>query len=311
MYRRMTAIRVFEERVTELYSRALIPGLAHLSIGQEAVAVGVCSALRVDDYITSTHRAHAHCLAKGAPPAKMLAELLGKQSGCCKGKGGSMHIADPGTGNLGANGIVAGGAGMATGAAYSAKRLRNGRVAVCFFGDGAMAQGLLYEVMNLAELWKLPILYLCENNLYSEYTPNTECFAGEIQSRPAALGMRTESVDGQNVRAIYEATRQLVERARQGGGPAFLMCNTYRYRGHHVGDINRAYYRSKDEEQHWIHERDPIATHADWLLEHNFADRALLAQIEAQVRSEMEAAERFALDAPYPGLEEVDNDVYA
>ena len=170
MYGRMVAIRLFEEQVNDLYTRALMPGLAHLYIGEEAIAVGICSALRADDYITSTHRGHGHCLAKGASPDRMFAELLGKKAGYCRGKGGSMHIADPETGNLGANAIVAGSTGIATGAAFSAKRLGNGRVSVCFFGEGALGQGVLYEAMNLAQLWKLPVIYVCENNTYNEYT---------------------------------------------------------------------------------------------------------------------------------------------
>ncbi|MBV9573833.1 MAG: thiamine pyrophosphate-dependent dehydrogenase E1 component subunit alpha, partial [Acidobacteriales bacterium] len=173
-YRKMLAIRLFEERVNDLYTRALMPGLAHLYIGEEAVAVGVCEALRNDDYITSTHRGHGHCLAKGASPDPMFAELLGKEAGYCRGKGGSMHIADPDTGNMGANAIVAGSVGIATGAAFAANRLSNGRIAVCFFGEGALGQGSLYEVMNLAQLFKLPVIYVCENNLYTEYTHFSE-----------------------------------------------------------------------------------------------------------------------------------------
>ena len=180
MYRQMLAIRLFEERVNDLYTRALMPGLAHLYIGEEAVAVGICEALRRDDYITSTHRGHGHCLAKGAAPNLMFAELLGKEAGYCKGKGGSMHIADPATGNLGANAIVGGGARIATGAAFSAKYLGTGQVAVCFFGEGALGQGVLYEEMNLASLWKLPVIYACENNMYNEYTHFSEVTAGDI-----------------------------------------------------------------------------------------------------------------------------------
>src|SRR6202046_1351691 len=179
-YRQMTAIRLFEENVNELYTRALMPGLAHLYIGEEAVAVGVCEALERTDYITSTHRGHGHCFAKGASPDKMFAELLGKKAGYCKGKGGSMHIADPATGNLGANAIVCGSAGIATGAAFSARRLGTGKVSVCFIGEGALGQGLLYEVMNLAQLYKLPVIYVCENNLYTEYTHFSETTAGDI-----------------------------------------------------------------------------------------------------------------------------------
>src|SRR5215472_3187198 len=244
MYRQMIRIRLFEEQVNDLYTRALMPGLAHLYIGEEAVAVGVCEALRPDDYITSTHRGHGHCLAKGAAPDRMFAELLGKESGYCRGKGGSMHIADPATGNMGANAIVAGSVGIATGAAFSAQRLGNGRVAVCFFGEGALGQGSLYEVMNLAKLFKLPVIYVCENNLYTEYTHFSETTAGDILTRATAFGLFAAEIDGQDVRAVNAVASQLVERARHGGGPGFILANTYRYSGHHVGDINREYYRS-------------------------------------------------------------------
>jgi TPP-dependent pyruvate/acetoin dehydrogenase alpha subunit len=311
MYRQMLAIRLFEERVNDLYTRALMPGLAHLYIGEEAVAVGVCEALRGDDYITSTHRGHGHCLAKGAKPHLMFAELLGKEAGYCKGKGGSMHIADPATGNLGANAIVGGGAGIATGAAFSAKYLGTGQVAVCFFGEGALGQGVLYEEMNLAQLWKLPVIYACENNMYNEYTHFSEVTAGDIIARPAAFGVAAETVDGQDVRAVHAAATKLVERARGGDGPGFLLLNTYRHRGHHVGDIAREYYRSKQEEQRWVSERDPIAGHAAWLVAEGVADRAALDQIQSEVAVEMDAAVEFAIQAPYPDPGKVDQDVYA
>jgi TPP-dependent pyruvate/acetoin dehydrogenase alpha subunit len=311
MYRQMVSIRLFEEQVNDLYTRALMPGLAHLYAGEEAVAVGICEALRPDDYITSTHRGHGHCLAKGASPDRMFAELLGKEAGYCRGKGGSMHIADPATGNLGANAIVAGSVGIATGAAFSAKRLSTNQVAVCFFGEGALGQGVLYEVMNLAQLWKLPVIYVCENNLYTEYTHYSETTAGDIVARGAAFGLQAESVDGQDVRAVHDTAIRLVERARHGQGPAFLCCNTYRYSGHHVGDINREYYRSKQEEQRWKTERDPIKLLADWLREHKLADSTIFDSIQSQVKSEMERAVEFAVSAPYPSPEEVDQDVYA
>jgi pyruvate dehydrogenase E1 component alpha subunit len=311
MYRRMVSIRLFEEQVNELYTRALMPGLAHLYIGEEAVAVGTCETLRPDDYITSTHRGHGHCLAKGASPDRMFAELLGKEAGYCKGKGGSMHIADPATGNLGANAIVAGSVGIATGAALSAKRLGTDRVAVCFFGEGALGQGVLYEVMNVAQLWKLPVIYVCENNLYTEYTHYTETTAGDIPARAAAFGLQAETVDGQDVRAVYATARELVDRARRGSGPSFLLCNTYRYTGHHVGDINREYYRSKEEEKHWKTERDPIKLLADWLIEQGLADSAQFSLIHSEVESEMQTAVEFAVAAPYPGVAEVEQDVYA
>jgi len=311
MYRQMVSIRLFEEQVNDLYTRALMPGLAHLYVGEEAVAVGVCQALQPDDYITSTHRGHGHCLAKGATPDRMFAELLGKEAGYCRGKGGSMHIADPATGNLGANAIVAGSVGIATGAAFSAKRLGNGRVCVCFFGEGALGQGSLYEVMNLAQLWKLPVIYVCENNLYNEYTHYSETTAGDILSRATAFGIRAESADGQDVRAVYAAATQLIERARLGNGPAFLVCNTYRYSGHHVGDINREYYRSKEEEQRWKSQRDPLKLFSGWLLEQGLADAEDLERIQSEVKKEIEAAVKFAIAAPYPSAEEVEQDVYA
>ena len=311
MYRRMQMIRLFEEQVNELYTRALMPGLAHLYVGEEAVAVGICEALRVDDYITSTHRGHGHCVAKGASPDRMFAELLGKEAGYCRGKGGSMHIADPATGNLGANAIVAGSAGIATGAAFSAKHAGKQQVAVCFFGEGALGQGVVYEVMNLAALWKLPVLYVCENNLYTEYTHFTETTAGEVLARGAAFGVPSESVDGQDLRAVHAVAARLVDRARQGQGPSFLLCSTYRYSGHHVGDINREYYRSKKEEQEWKTRRDPIKLFSDWLLGEKLTDAAALARIESEVRAEMQAAVDFAIAAPYPKPEEAEQDVYA
>jgi len=311
MYRQMVAIRQFEAQVNELYTRALMPGLAHLYIGEEAVAVGVCEALERADYIASTHRGHGHCLAKGASPDRMFAELLGKKAGYCKGKGGSMHIADPATGNLGANAIVCGSAGIATGAAFSARRLGTGQVSVCFFGEGALGQGLLYEVMNLAQLLKLPVIYVCENNLYTEYTHYTETTAGDILARATAFGLEAASVDGQDVRAVHGISQRFVDRARRGDGPKFLLCNTYRYHGHHVGDINREYYRSKQEEQTWKTERDPIANFGKWLIEENLADEAALAQIQAELESEMKKAVEFAVAAPYPTVDEVDEDVYA
>jgi pyruvate dehydrogenase E1 component alpha subunit len=311
MYRQMLAIRLFEERVIDLYTRALMPGLAHLYIGEEAIAVGVCEALQRTDYITSTHRGHGHCLAKGADPKLMFAELLGKEAGYCKGKGGSMHIADPTTGNLGANAIVGGSAGIATGAAYASKYLKNGRVAACFFGEGALGQGLLYEEMNYAQLWQLPVIFVCENNGYNEYTHFSEATAGEIAARPKAFGIATETVDGQNVRGVYETAAKYIDRARQGGGPAFLEFITYRYHGHHVGDIDRSYYRTKKEEAEWKGNHDPVKLLAEWLQKSEMADAKLLREIEDEIAQDIQAAVNFALDAPYPDPGEVDQHVYA
>ncbi|MCL4507086.1 MAG: thiamine pyrophosphate-dependent enzyme [Chloroflexi bacterium] len=311
MYRQMYRIRSFEEEVNDLYTKALMPGLAHLYIGEEAVAVGVCESLKREDYITSTHRGHGHCLAKGASPDRMFAELLGRAPGYCKGKGGSMHIADQEGGNLGANAIVGAGSGIATGAAFSARMRKSGQVAVTFFGEGALGQGLLYEVMNMASLWKLPVVYVCENNLYNEYTHYSQTTAGELSARPAAFGIPVEVVDGQNVRAVYETARRFIERARNGEGPGFVICNTYRYHGHHVGDINRAYYRSKEEETLWKTERDPLNLLSQWLTEQHLADAAIFEQIEKEAREEMRSAVEFAIKAPFPDASEVTQHVYA
>ncbi len=222
-----------------------------------------------------------------------------------------MHIADPATGNLGANAIVAGSVAIATGAALSAKTLKTGQVAVCFFGEGALGQGVLYECMNLAQLWKLPVIYVCENNMYTEYTHFSETTAGDIPARASAFGVRAETVDGQDVRAVHAVASDLAERARRGEGPAFLLGNTYRYRGHHVGDINREYYRSKKEEQQWLAESDPIKNFAEWLKNQKHADADTLSTIDSELRAEMDKAVKFAVAAPYPGGDEVDQDVYA
>jgi acetoin:2,6-dichlorophenolindophenol oxidoreductase subunit alpha len=310
-YRQMLKIRRFEEEVNQLYLSAKMPGLAHLYIGEEAVAVGVCEALRQDDYITSTHRGHGHCIAKGAALDKMFAELLGKAAGYCRGKGGSMHIADQDTGNLGANAIVGGSAGIATGAAMSAKMRASDQVAVCFFGDGALGQGLLYETMNMASLWKLPVIYVCENNQYNEYTHYRETTAGDVTARAQAFGIHSESIDGQDVRAVHASALKSVDQARRGVGPSFLLCNTYRFHGHHVGDIDRAYYRSKTEEEEWKTRRDPIALLADWLKKNKLADGKALEIIDDDISAEIKAAVNFALDAAYPDPDEVTQHVYA
>ena len=311
LYRRMLRIRHFEEQVNELYRGGKMPGLAHLYIGEEAVAVGVCAALNDDDYITSTHRGHGHCLAKGAELNPMFAELLGKEAGYCHGKGGSMHIADTKRGNLGANAIVAGSAGIATGAALSAKKRGSGQVAVCFFGDGALGQGVLYEVMNMASLWRLPVIYVCEENQYNEYTHFSEAIAGDIDARAKAFGIPTEEVDGQDVQAVYLAATRGVARARAREGPTFLNCHTYRFHGHHVGDIDRRYYRSKEEEELWRETRDPLKLAAEWVTSNGHAPASRLDQIDEEVQAQVRAAVEFALNAPYPELSEVTEHVYS
>ena len=311
MYQQMLKIRAFEDQVNQLYRSAKMPGLAHLYNGEEAVAVGACEALHQDDYITSTHRGHGHCLAKGASVDRMFAELLGREAGYCRGKGGSMHIADPETGNLGANAIVGAGTGLATGAAFSAKMQKTNRVAVAFFGEGALGQGLLYEEMNMAALWKLPVIYVCENNLYNEYTHQSETTAGEITARARAFGILAETIDGQDVQLVYATMQRLVERARGGEGPAFLECLTYRYHGHHIGDINRTYYRSKEEEREWVDHRDPIRLLGERLLLQGLTDQSVLDHIQADVNEEIKAGVQFALDASFPDVNQVTEDVYA
>lgn len=311
MYRQMVRIRTFEDQANKLYLSAKMPGLTHMYSGQEAVAVGICEALNKTDYITSTHRGHGHCVAKGAEFKEMFCELLGKEEGYCRGKGGSMHIADQANGNLGANAIVGGSAGIATGAAMSAKQLKTGAVAVCFFGDGALGQGLLYEVMNMAALWSLPVLYACENNLYGEYTHVSEMAAGALEDRARAFGIESLSVDGQDVLAVNRITQDLVDRMRRGEGPFFLTLNTYRYHGHHVGDINRTYYRSKEEESEWKENRDPIVNFATWMTREKIATPDELTTLRQQIADEAEQAVAYGLAAPYPPVTEVNSHVFA
>lgn len=311
MYRRMVKIRVFEDNANELYLSAKMPGLTHMYSGQEAVAVGLCENLKSGDHITSTHRGHGHCIAKGAQLKPMFCELLGKAEGYCRGKGGSMHIADQDNGNLGANAIVGGSAGIATGAAFSAKFRGSDQVTVCFFGDGALGQGLLYEVMNMAALWSLPVIYACENNHYGEYTPVSEMAAGDLKARAEVFGIKAHAVDGQDVMAVCQLGESLVTRTRKGGGPFFILLDTYRYHGHHVGDVNRAYYRSKDEEMHWKNERDPIIKLAEYMISKKWATQTQLDAISSEIKAEAKAAVDYAISAPYPSGNEVDMHVYA
>ena len=310
MYIQMVRIRTFEDNANQLYLDAKMPGLTHMYSGEEAVAVGVCEALEVTDKITSTHRGHGHCVAKGAEFRQMFCELLGKAEGYCRGKGGSMHIADQANGNLGANAIVGGSMGIATGSALRAKLQGASDVTVCFFGDGATAQGLMYEVMNMAALWTLPVIYVCENNGYSEYTRTDEIAAGSILDRARAFGIEAHQADGQDVLAVNALTSKIVARARNGEGPFFLELMTYRYHGHHVGDINRAYYRSKEEETDWKDNRDPIKLFGAWLLREAVASEDDLAAIRERVRTEAADAVAYALDAPYPSAPHVGMHVY-
>ena len=310
MYRQMVRIRTFEDNANQLYLSAKMPGLTHMYSGEEAVAVGICEALTTQDKITSTHRGHGHCVAKGAEFREMFCELLGKEEGYCRGKGGSMHIADQSNGNLGANAIVGGSMGIATGAAFTAKLLGTGDVTVCFFGDGATAQGLLYEVMNMAALWHLPVIYACENNGYSEYTKTEEIAAGSITARAEAFGIEAHQVDGQDVLAVNALTQKLVARARKGEGPFFMELMTYRYHGHHVGDINREYYRSKQEEQDWKANKDPIIRFRAWLVEEGIASEDEIEAMNEEIRKDAAQAVEYALGAAYPDPSEVDMHVF-
>lgn len=310
MYRQMVRIRSFEDNANQLYLSAKMPGLTHMYSGEEAVAVGICEALTPQDKITSTHRGHGHCVAKGADFKQMFCELLGKEEGYCRGKGGSMHIADQSNGNLGANAIVGGSMGIATGSALSSKMRGSDEVTVCFFGDGATAQGLMYEVMNIAALWRLPVIYACENNGYSEYTPTDEIAAGSITARAEAFGIESFQIDGQDVLAVNDLAMRLVERCRNGEGPFFIELMTYRYHGHHVGDINREYYRAKSEEEDWKTNKDPIIRFRSWLIDQGVMTEEEIDQINEEVKQDAKAAVDYALAAPYPAAEEVDMHVF-
>ncbi len=311
LYRAMVTIRKFEETVYDVYSRGIMPGLAHLYTGMEAIAVGVCAEIDSTDNVTSTHRGHGHLLAKGGDPHRMFAELLGKQAGYNRGKGGSMHIADMSLGMLGANGIVGGGLGIATGAGLSAKIQGQHRVSVAFFGDGALNEGLFYEVANMASLWKLPVVYVLENNNYGEYTSAERSTAGSALRRAEAMDIPTRKVDGNDVLAVRAAAAWAVARARAGEGPSFIECVTYRWRGHHMGDQGDTYgYRTQDEIEEWM-TRCPIQRLRGRLVTVSMVDPAQLDAIEAAVQEEIDGAVEFAKQAPFPDSSEVFTDVYA
>ena len=308
MYARMLLIRRFDEQARELFKRDLIRGTTHTYTGQEAVAVGACTALEREDYITSTHRGHGHCLAKGGDPKAMLAELLGRSTGYCKGKGGSMHIADIDLGILGANGIVGGGIGIATGAALTCQYLHTNRVALTFFGDGAINQGVFYEVANMASLWKLPVIYLCEENQYAQFSAARDTLpVTDLSVRAASFGMPGLVVDGNDVLAVYGVVRDLVGRARRGDGPALLVAKTYRLEGHTVGDpLN---YRPKGESGQWW-QKDPIPRFKAYLLDNQLLTPGELDSLESSADAVIAEAVDFALNSPHPRLEELWKDVY-
>lgn len=307
--RKMFVIRKFEEGAEDSYARGLIHGTMHLSIGQEASAVGSCMALDDNDKITSTHRGHGHCVAKGADIRRMFAEFFGKESGYCKGRGGSMHIADVAKGNLGANGIVGGGLPIAVGAALSAKHLATGAVTVCFFGDGANNEGAFHESLNMAAIWKLPVVFVCENNQYGMSTSTERSTAVKrIAERAAAYAMPGVSVDGNDFSSVVEAVDAAVARARAGNGPSLIENVTYRWRGHSRSDRNR--YRTKEEIRAW-QENDPIKRMAAMLLDHGVLSQDEITAIEAEADRAITEAIALAMDSPAPDIAALLQDTYS
>ena len=309
MYRKMFEIRSFEEKVFELYAQNMVPGTIHLYAGEEAVAVGVCSNLRKDDYITSTHRGHGHCIAKGADPKRIMAEILGKKTGYCKGKGGSMHIANFKVGMLGATAVVGAGIPIAMGAGLSIKLRGTDQVVACFFGEGASNQGTFHEGINMTAIWKLPVIFVCENNLYAMGTRQSRVMLIEnIADRAASYGIPGVTVDGNDVLAVYEAAREAVERARRGEGPTLIECKTYRHKGH--SRVDPAKYRPKEEVEEWLR-KDPIKRLREKLLQTNVLAEEEIQRVEEEVSAEIEEAVKFAVESPYPAPEEALEDVYA
>jgi len=312
MYRKMLTIRLFEEKLAQMFAEGAMPGIAHLYIGEEAMAVGVCSALRPDDYIVSTHRGHGHLIAKGGRPERMMAELFGRVDGYCKGKGGSMHIADLEIGILGAMGIVGSGGPIATGAALSAKMRGTDQVSVSFFGDGASNQGAVHEAANLAGAWKLPLIFVCENNGYAMSTPQSKHQAiRNVADRAAAYGFPGVVVDGNDVLAVYEAAAAAVARARAGEGPSLIEGKTYRWRGHHEADVGQGIrYRSKEEIEEWV-ARCPIRRFQTLLLEKGIASEAEAEGIRDEVGATIERAVEYGRNSALPTAEDARVDVYS
>lgn len=309
MYRTMFTIRTFEDQVRKIHLAGLAPGLVHLYSGQEAVAVGVCSALLPEDYIASHHRGHGHCIAKGGKLDLLFAELMGRKPGYGLGRGGSMHIYDAESRNLGTNGIVGGGVPLATGAALSAKLRESGELAVSFFGDGVLNQGIMFEAMNMASVWSLPVIYVCEDNRYGEFTETSTVTAGrQYIDRGSALGIPSENVDGMDVLAVHDAVARAVHRARKGAGPTFLVCETYRYSGHGVTD--KQDYKDDAEERKWV-KRDPIPKLARWLARTKRATREDLTVIEREVGEAVKAALESAKRMPEPTERDLMDHVYA
>lgn len=309
MYTCMKKIRAFETKAMDIFAEGSIPGFVHLYIGEEAVAAGVCQHLNDNDYITSTHRGHGHIIAKGGDLKYMMAELFGKSDGYCKGKGGSMHIADASKGILGANGIVGAGHNIATGAGLSISYRKTEQVCVCFFGDASTNQGTFHESLNLASIWKLPIVFVCENNGYGISMSQKHHMAiKDVADRAVAYGIPGISVDGNDVLAVYEAAGEAIKRARSGLGPTLLECKTYRHRGHFEGDPGT--YKPKEEQESWL-ERDPLFRLAAYMTDTNIATGDEILKIDAAVDEEITKAVEFAMESPVPALEKVVEDIYS
>ena len=309
LLRTMIRIRAFEERVRDLFAAGRLPGFVHLSIGQEAVAAGACAALRADDYVLSTHRGHGHMIAKGADTARMMAELHAKRTGSCKGKGGSMHIADASVGVLGANGVVAGGLTVAAGVGLSIKLRQTGHVCPCFFGDGAANRGPFHEALNLAAVWKLPVIFLCENNGWASTTPHRyACAVPDIALRGAGYGLRGVVVDGMDALEVYAAVTEAVNRARAGGGPALIEAKVVRWQGHYEGDPQG--YRDRAEVADGK-ARDPISRLRSSLLAEAILSTGRIAEIERAALAEIDAAVAFGESSPLPAPEEALEDLFA
>ena len=308
MYERMRIIRDFENRLHRAFADGFVPGFVHLYAGEEAVAVGVCSNLTDDDFITSTHRGHGHCIAKGVDVKGMMAELYGKATGVCKGKGGSMHIADLNKGMLGANGIVGGGSPLACGAALTSKVKGSGQVSVCFFGDGGSNQGTTLEGMNMAGALNLPLIFVCENNGYAQATaPDFSVSGGDIAARARGFGLPSLVVDGQDTLAVYEAAHEAVAKARRSEGPTFIEAQTYRYYGHYEGDAIK--YRDKEEEE-FYRAKDCIDRFCESVLKRDMVTQAELDEIDAKVKTLIEEAIRYAEESPLPERDQLLTDVY-
>ena len=307
-YRKMVLIRKFEMCASKLFAQNKLPGFLHLYVGEEAVATGVCSALEVTDYITSTHRGHGHLIAKGGDVKKMMAELFAKETGYCKGKGGSMHISDSDKGILGANGIVGAGIPIATGAAFARKYKGDGRVAVSFFGDGAANRGTFHEALNMAAAFKLPAVFVCENNLFAiSVCARYHMAISDISDRAAAYGMPGYSIDGNDVELVYETTKAAVERARRGEGPTLIECKTWRHRGHYEGDPDD--YRTAEEKAEWM-QKDPIERLAKRLIEEGICTQAELDAIASDADKLLAEAIDEAEAAPVPSVSALMADIY-